>query len=153
MDTGFGYWLAGFLDGEGHFGVRRKGISAFTCCVTVNLRRDDEPLLHEIVAQTGLGVVYDQNAPPQGHPQVRWDVAKKPEVVALCDILDAHPLRSKKARDFAIWREAVGVWATVSRGGAPSGRADRNAAAYRRLAELSDRLRGVRAYDETPVVH
>jgi hypothetical protein len=29
-------------------------------------------------------------------------------------ILDAHPLHSKKARDFAVWREAVLLWTAMT---------------------------------------
>lgn len=63
----------------------------------------------------------------------------------LVDVLDRFPLRAKKARDYAIWREAVLTW---------QGAVHSNAVANAPIWEAMDRLRidliAVRAYDCAP---
>lgn len=136
MDDGFGHWLAGLLDGEGHFFIRRT-----TGKPSVNMRADDRDMLALAQARTGVGRLYEVPAGRMGHPQVRWEVAVKAEVLVLAALLDAHPLRSKKAREFAIWREALGIWQTVRRGGV------RRTYQQDRMAELAAKLVATRPFE------
>ena len=59
-DEQFGYWLAGFTAGEGHFGaglVKKKsgGPSDSKCIFWIRLRDDDEAVLQAIKARLGIG--------------------------------------------------------------------------------------------------
>ena len=109
----FGHWLAGFIDGEGCFSVsyngQRQRYPSLKCTFRIALRSDDTPLLEECRRQTGLGVVYRQRpfANQKWNPSAMWHVAHKSDSARLIEILDRFPLRSKKARDYAVWREAV----------------------------------------------
>jgi hypothetical protein len=155
VDRDFGHWLAGFLDGEAHFYVTQRGQSgSWQCGLVVNLRADDRELLLLIKDQTGVGKIYYKpvtesgfRARPGARPQAQWAVDVKRDVLTLADILDDFPLRSKKARDFAIWREAVGVWAGVRKGGV------KRDAEQKRLGELAARLVAGRAFLPTQVVY
>lgn len=150
----FGHWLAGFLDGEGTFAITqtsKDGTWRMVCQVL--LRRDDQPILEEIRTRTGLGRVRTRNhftGLPGSKPQCIWVVARKDDVLRLVQILDAHPLRAKKARDYAIWREAVLYWNTL-----PHIHRNRRHD-WGPIPGLQARLRAIRAYepvdaDEEPV--
>lgn len=129
-------WLAGFIDGEGSFQIKKNGELRFSLA----LRHDDVAILEEIARRTGLGkVAYRQSCLTRtSKPQSRWEIWRRADAVALCDILRKHPLRAKKARDFEIWAEGVNAWTM--------GTFDKN---YRMA--LRDRLREVREYREEPI--
>lgn len=50
-----------------------------------------------------------------GAPSMIWAVVAKRDLAAIVAYLDAHPLRAKKARDFAVWREAVLIFTAQDR--------------------------------------
>lgn len=153
IDEAFGNWLAGFIDGEGCFTIRdNKGSDrkSLVCEFHINLRRDDDAILSEIAAKTGLGRIYfaapsrttDRNA----QPQVRWLVSRRSQLLKLIDLLDRFPLRAKKARDYAVWREAVLAWQSVRLIGTSPNRT-RNAPIWIRMKELKEHLEAGRAYE------
>ena len=114
VDDGFGHWLAGFIDGEGSFNIRRNSHAGYAPVLTVGLRVDDLPLLEEIYRVTGFGMLERYKKPSaRGHASARWTVASKADCLSLVDLLDRFPLRSKKARDYALWREAVVAWTSI----------------------------------------
>lgn len=112
---GFGHWLAGFIDGEGCFSVTRnavRGHVTYRCDFQLHIREDDGPILRDICERTGLGRVYGpyDKAGVNAKPQLFWVVATKAGCAGLVRLLDEFPLRAKKARDYAIWRDAVSEW-------------------------------------------
>jgi hypothetical protein len=115
-DARFRGWLAGFIDGEGCFEVRRSRSQSpcWICTHRIALRADDLPLLMSLQGTTGLGRVIGPYARRFGRPGARpfaeWRIAARRECVALRDILRESPLKSKKARDLAIWSEALDAW-------------------------------------------
>lgn len=122
LADGFGHWLAGFIDGEGCFAIcrrQRKGYASYGVFMKLTLRDDDAAILHEIVAATGIGSLFIPSQKRYQHnrnqkPQLGWMVASKADCRTLVAILDRYPLRAKKARDYAIWRDAVEFWASQS---------------------------------------
>jgi hypothetical protein len=115
VDDSFGHWLAGFIDGEGCFLISGKREGRLACAACVKLRGDDRPILDEIVERTGIGSVRHQPNTQRTHPQYAWLVNNKADCLALVALLDRFPLRAKKARDYAIWREGVLDWTRVDR--------------------------------------
>lgn len=116
QDDAFLHWLAGFIDGEGCFSINGSatGRRAYSCSFDLGLREDDSAILDEMVRRLGIGKVYYRVT---GRSQCRiatWTLRNKRDCLMLVEILDEHPLRAKKARDYAIWREAVLEWETVS---------------------------------------
>lgn len=115
IDATLGHWLAGFADGEGSFQIVAPA-GSHVCRFHLGLRHDDRAILDMVCAETGLGVVYVQQrvtpSPTRNNtrPQATWRVSRKEDCAALVVLFDRFPLRSKKARDYAVWREAVLVW-------------------------------------------
>lgn len=144
MNDGFGHWFAGFVDGEGCFTIpEHKHNGCLYCRLRIQLRVDDRPLLEYIQEQTGLGVVRTLGR-RYGTSQLQayWAVSRKADCLALVDLLDAYPLRSKKRYDYEVWREAVLLWNTSRQGVTFD---------WSGLRILADQIRTVRVFHETPV--
>lgn len=139
LDDGFGHWLAGFTDGEGCFYIRPVA-TAYSCEFVIGLRPDDRPILEEIAMRTGFGLIRDHHGTgaKRDGSQSRWEVCRKADCASLVAIFDRFPLRAKKARDFAIWREAVAEHAKIK---------VRRRSDWTRVAELKALLQAQRKYD------
>lgn len=117
-DPPTGYWLAGLIDGEGCFRIhsQRRG-DYFAPTFSLKLRDDDAPILREIVALTGIGrVTQDCSRSGNSRPCCVWRVDSRASTEALARLLDCFPLRTRKARDYAIWRRAIDTRAAMKRG-------------------------------------
>ena len=140
LEPAFGHWLAGFVDGEGCFYLKKTDGQYLICAFRVALRLDDRAILEEIQRETGIGQIHVTRRAKWGsNDQASWSVTRKREVMELARIFDLYPLRSKKARDFVIWRQAVTVWGDKER--CSNARVDTP-----RLWELKAALEGGRVY-------
>lgn len=142
-DPSLGHWLAGFADGEGCFVIKANGRykSSYACMFVIGTRADDKPVLELVQSIVGHGTLYDvplyestTASRPGTNPQVRYAVQNKPGCLRLCEFFDRYPLRSKKAGDYAIWRQAVEHWT------------ERN---WLEMGELWDELLAHRKYDDS----
>lgn len=116
MDTDFGYWLAGLIDGEGCFVIAHRqqgGSDYYSPTFSLKMRDDDGEILRLIHQTTGLGRLYHLTRQP-GNPQITWDVIRKQDMLALVGILDEYPLRTRKRKDYLVWKEAVFTYADGS---------------------------------------
>jgi hypothetical protein len=125
--TAFGHWFTGFADGESCFTIfkykarLRRGSSrheinrkaTFAIC----LRADDADILLRIQSFFGCGdICHSRQSYLRGqmNPWVRWSVRK---IGDLANIVIPHfekfPLRTKKARDFEIWKQGVAIMMEV----------------------------------------
>jgi hypothetical protein len=145
LDDGFGHWLAGFVDGEGCFRVKPNNVNAFACVFDLHIRADDSEALYEIQRRLGVGrISYEDRK--DSSPMCCLTVTKKADCRVLVDVLTRYPLRAKKRRDFAIWREAVEEWATL-------GHCGKAVQDWSRMAEFKRALEAVKKFRaEAPVV-
>lgn len=115
-----GCYLVGFIDGEGCF-VIAKSPTGYRCAFVIKLRADDRRVLEWLCAKTGLGFVamaHGTDGRQVGNrcPQVRWEINRKADVIALRELLETYRLQSKKLRDYEIWAQAVDLWMVVDVG-------------------------------------
>jgi hypothetical protein len=117
MPEWFGYWLAGFTDGEATFsyGQRDKAANDKRAIIPhygIILRADDAEILNKIHRYLGTGKIYKmvrKQAPGQykSKPQLQFRIIKKKELLALIRIFDKYTLQSKKLKDYIIWKKMV----------------------------------------------
>ena len=113
MDKNFLNWLAGFIDGEGYFGIvkqkKQRGALGYYYVpqFMIKLRHDDMYILKEIYKVIGIGKVFEMNYQPPLNKQVKFQITSCPQSLKLIEILDEYPLRAKKKRDYEIWKKAV----------------------------------------------
>lgn len=121
IDPAFGNWLAGFVDGEGCFFIRRNVVKyrdrsyiTYGCSLSMALRDDDLATLEAIRTAIGFGSISRTHQGPRqgtrGNPSACLYISAKAEMALLVELFDRYPLRSKKARDYAIWKRAVIEW-------------------------------------------
>lgn len=151
MDDGFGHWLAGFIDGEGCFSIVPHD-GRVSCRFAIELRADDKMILVEIARRVRVGQVVDKRVRardrPGTRPQAVWKVQDRAGCAAMVELLDRFPLRSKKARDYVIWREAIAEWQRLAT--TPRARFHHAGTAphdWTRMLQLADALRETRAYE------
>jgi len=151
-DDAFLNWLAGFADGEGCFAIDRprKGTNIPRASFRIGLRDDDAAVLAEIQAVIG-GYLYRGRKNGPYSPIAMLQITNRTDCLRLVEVLDSHPLRAKKRREFAVWREAVRCWAEKGPHGGRS-----NGASPEYLALMDDfrselhRLKGYGALESVP---
>ncbi len=108
-----GNFVAGFIEGEGHFGIAEaNGGQSFWCLMSLRVRDDDAELLAWLRARTGVGLLRAVAAQGNAHPQVQWLVQTQADCHTLVELLAQFEMRGRKMREFAIWRRAVAVWSS-----------------------------------------
>lgn len=149
MDDAFGYWFSGFVDGEGHFSVQRQQRATYVghaISFQLKVRRDDRDIIEKINEELGYGWLCFPARRNEGgsKPQIGWGVTSGEDCLALVELLERYPLRSKKARDFVIWSEAVRYFVGVKRyRGGLGGPAD-----WSKMEEYAVALSTGRVYNE-----
>ena len=109
-DNEFFWWFVGFVDSKGCFIVEGSG-KTYYCRFIINLRKDDENILRTVKERLNIGKIYypklQNKRRPGAKEQCQWKVFKKSECLKLVKIFDEYQLRTKKVRDYKIWRQAV----------------------------------------------
>jgi hypothetical protein len=118
FDEAWCNWLAGFFAGEGHFGIElsdRGSALRPALCITLTQRADNTPIIRTIAQFFGGHEPYF-TTPTRGklvataRTRCLEGMAQK-----MVPFFDHFPLRTKKAAEYPIWREAVFLCLEVSR--------------------------------------
>jgi len=142
-EDGFGYWLAGFLDGEAHLAARIEPAGGVTTLIYVRLRDDDAAVLKQIQSRTGCGIIRpikSKAGSKRANPSVRWDVGRKADCLYMAHVLQRFKgFARKTVKEADLWIELVGLRSrrrgTPERGG------------WERAIEIVEQLRLARRYD------
>ena len=151
-------WLAGLIDGEGCF-VLSKGRTPRHLIPTpqfkLGMRLDDRPILEEIRDKLDMGAVYTRSSntgpksPKNGKPAAEWVVFKKTDIIRLVELLRHCPLRTRKAKDFYTWSQAVDAWSLMVSPRVPADKEVERQLLRDQMWSLKAKLESDRAYDDT----
>lgn len=141
-DAGFGYWLAGLIDGEGCFTIKSHARGTHAPSFAIKLRADDSAVLEHAHRTLGIGTIRREKR-DASNDMVTWTVGDNAGCQRLVDLLDKYQLRAKKRIDYWAWREAVCEWIGRGRGNRWHGSVNNE-----QMAGLRDRLMTTRAYCE-----
>jgi hypothetical protein len=103
-------FLAGFLEAEACFSVRKLAGAGYGCGCSVAVRRDDRQLLESLCRSFSLGSVRDLPARANSRPQARWDIYRKADCEQLIRVLEPQRLRGRKGLECEVWASAVKDW-------------------------------------------
>ena len=156
LDEAHAWWLTGLTDGEGSFFATAHArnndprYARLLLVFVIGLRLDDLPSLQSLHEAMQVGRLYTNRSGGgrvNGYPQAQWRVTKLNELTGvIIPHFDAHPLRTKKGRDYTVWREIVLLArSTTGYQGHPQRRSPED---WERLRGLCKRLKQVRAYVE-----
>ena len=89
----------------------------------IGLRADDVAILEllketfggHIIESLPLPLLYNNGKEYISKPITEWKIYSKLDLLKIVIYFDKFPLRSKKARDFKLWREAVRIYAKWGR--------------------------------------
>ncbi len=107
-------WFSGFIDGEGYFQIAQETPTYFRMALTIDLREDDEQIVREIQSTLNVGQIYhifkkaDRLKGIKSADQFRWTCRRPDEILeAIIPLFDSYPLKTKKSREYKIWRDAA----------------------------------------------
>ncbi len=122
MDFRNTYYLAGFVDGEGNFGLHRQQPSNFHIVVQISQRLDRRLVLDRIQETFGgiVNVCRLRRNRPGMNPEANLVISDRQSIIGLIDYFDRFPLMLKAA-EYKVWREAVLFYYKHSVGSAGQG--------------------------------
>jgi hypothetical protein len=106
-----GGFLAGYIEGEGCFAVRRQHRGfGYRPTMSIVARSDDAALLAALHDVTRIGTITGRRARHTSRSQAAWTVTAKMDCARLVELLDRYRLRGRKREAFLPWRAAVRHW-------------------------------------------
>lgn len=114
-EESFRWYFTGMSDGEGSFVIyankNKQTRSSWRLAFSIGMRLDEEANLRALASRVGVGRIYRlsrRNPGGNRNPAISWLVNRPDELATvILPHFERYPLQFKKARDFAIWRQAV----------------------------------------------
>ena len=106
------FWFAGITDGEGCFFIelqkpdKHHSYVKYRGNYLLRLRADDAGVLNHIKSELGFGKIYPY-VPKHDNPCFYYKVSTVKDCCKLVELFDEFQLRSKKLKDYLIWREFI----------------------------------------------
>jgi hypothetical protein len=112
VQDSFGYWFSGFFDGEGTLLIQVDGNTQLALKIQVLLRADDRSVNEHIKAELKCGRIFPHparlNDGRNAKPGVMYRVQELRDLYEIIvPLFERYPLRSKKNREFEIWKNIV----------------------------------------------
>lgn len=111
----FGFWLSGFVDGEGYFILKRHAERSAADGIRrdasfgIDLRLDDLVVLEKIQLFLGCGKISIRQR-NGANPQASYQVKSTADLFnKIIPFFNQYPLVAKKSRDFKLWKKGVSV--------------------------------------------
>jgi len=146
IEPSFGYWLAGFTDGEGCFRIHKvRNGDYFECHFQIKLRQDDRLILEKIQKELGFGRIQDVEANGTSNPASVYIVNKKEDCLKIADLFLKFPLKAKKQNEFLKWYEALVAWKNQKKGNRWNGKPDVSS-----MKQAYEELKKIREYKDQP---
>ena len=122
VSDAFGYWFSGFFDGEGCLTIfsraRKDRYFERRVGIQIMLRDDDADVIRRIKDNLGVGLVYASDGNGSTNPKATYRCEQVKDLTeVIVPLFEKYPLHSKKAREFAIWKQAVRSQYIVTLGG------------------------------------
>jgi hypothetical protein len=146
----FCYWFSGLFDGEGTFIVftrpctARPQYSEYRLGIRIMLRDDDSRVIDVIKHNLQIGAISRRRANGNSNPAIAWTCERVKDLAEIIvPLFNKHPLQSKKAEEFAIWKNLVAHRYVDTLGGYSNRRRipDDHRAAFREGLEAIRRIR------------
>lgn len=121
VNTGFGYWFTGLVDGEGalDIGLRHSKkiiknkeyeINSLDISLTICLRADDRRVLEYLYKKLECGFLSSKKVYNRDNPQFVWRVARIDDLLyRIIPILEICELQTKKREELALLKEAAQI--------------------------------------------
>lgn len=129
-------WFAGLVDGEACFSLGKNNGHWFKAEFRILMRADDRPMMEEIRRTLGFGSIRSRPGNKGSKPCVIFSVDHRRDQMKLVQLFDQFPLRSRKRRDYEVWRTFVLL------------HQDRRNANNPEIEELIKEIRSVREFKE-----
>lgn len=111
VNDAFGYWFSGFFDGEGCFHVFsriRRDYPERRLAAIVTIRNDDADVIHIIHDNLKVGHINYGKARGATHENITIRIEKIQDLAeVIIPFFETYPLKTKKAREFLIWKTLV----------------------------------------------
>lgn len=114
IDPMWASWFSGFVDGEGYFQLIPQSSGGYGIRLVITMRDDETNVIAEIMNTLRVGSVYhvskeyDRRNGRQSADQWMWRCNRIDEVIGvIIPLFDSFPLKTRKANDYRIWREAA----------------------------------------------
>lgn len=107
-----GWWLTGITDGEGCFcALVDKRYRSIRAEFQINLVSSDAEVLFHIQKFLGVGKIYFwKDKRPNAQDRVGYRVQSYKEFNRVFRHFEEYPLQTKKAYDFACWKELINAY-------------------------------------------
>lgn len=148
----FGYWFAGFVDGEGCFTIpklkQKNNTYYYKSVFSINQREDNRDVLY-LIHDTlgGFGTLCTYNNDYNGKKRAKLislSTGGKAQNLYLIDLLERYPLQGRKKQQFDLWKRAVMLSSSIQP--KKNGRFIRRD--WQNIIEIREKLMNLREYKE-----
>ena len=108
IDDSFGFWFTGFFDGERSLIIGQQPSGLGYQRIRIGQRSNDQQVLHFIKKNLDVGDVTRSYRTPKGKPVSFYQLTDNKKLAeVIIPLFETYCLRSKKAKEYLIWKAEV----------------------------------------------